>query len=529
MWAIRFLSGPLAGQSVVMQKDQYLIGRNADCDLQIDSNGISKNHCRLVVDNGEITVEDLNSRNGTFVDGRKIVKSPVRPGQKISVNKSLIEIVNISSNIIQMPQLNYQQNAIGQNTPGQHAADFNLNHDPSINNSEPQEKSLSLFGKLKNYMDTVALPGVYKLTEIMELKWLLIIFTALFVTLITALSSVPMTRILKSSVQVESQRRALSITRTLSQMNRQALMQGLESSTSVNYAIREAGVKNAYIISADNGTILSPSSEAGRYPDIKFVHSARKLGQEIVEQIDSSTIGALTPISFFDSTTGNQRAKAFAVVIYDMKSLAVGNKEVLSLFIQTLFLSFLIGGIFCFLLYKLFLYPVVALNSKTEEALQEARTSIDFDYLSEPVQKLTNTISSTLSRVSADSVDNSFQPEFNRQQEMLHLTQLIGFPAITINAVELTISSINEAFTEKTGLQEFELLHHAVSDISDTSLKLSIEDLVEKISTENSQLHVNELEFAGVNHEIIGSSIYGKDNIAYYVFVILPAEGDFEE
>lgn len=517
MWAIRFLTGPLTGQSVLMQKDVYVIGRTPDCDLQINSDGISKNHCKLIVSNGEIIVEDLNSRNGTFVDGRKISKSSVKVGQKISLNKSMIEIVNISNNIIPMPTQQQpaipQQDVMNDSMPGP-------TNEPATNQS--------LFDKTKDYTDSVILPGVYKLNEIMDFKWLLILLTALFITVITALSSVPMTRILKNSVQVESQRRALSISRTLAQMNRQALMQGLENSTSVNYALREAGVKNAYIISNDSGTIIAPSTESGRYPDIDFVHSARKLGQETVQQINSSTIGALTPISFFDSTSGTQRSKAHAVVIYDMKSLAVGGKEVLSLFVQTLFLSFIIGGLFCFFLYKLFLYPLKAINSKTEEALQEGHNSIEFDYLSDSVQKLTGTISSTLSRVSSEAVNDSFQPEFSRQQEMSHLTQLIGFPALIVNAMDLTISSANEAFTEKTGLQEFELIHHTLSEVSDTSLKLSLEDLIEKITADNSQLHINEIEFSGVNHEVIGSSVYGKESISYFVFVILPSEGDFE-
>ncbi len=517
MWAIKFLSGPLAGSSVIMQKDQYTIGRNPDCDLQINSNGISKNHCRLVVTNEEVIIEDLNSRNGTFIDGKKISRAKIEPGQKISINQSLMEVISINENLIQMP---YNQNTQTQNS--------SENEEAPEDSAEKSPEHLSIPEKLKLYIDRVAMPGVYKLTEIIEIKWLLIIMTGLFVTLVTALATVPMTRILKNSVQVESQRRALTISRTLAQMNRQALIQGLESSTSVSYATKEQGVKKAYIISDNDGSVLAPSSEAGRFPDIKFAHTARKLGQESVQQIDGSTIGALTPISYFDSASGTQRAKAHAVVIYDMKSLAVGGKEVVSLFVQTLFLALILGGIFCFLIYKLFEFPIVALNLKTEHALQEGENSIDLEFLSPEVQKLTSTISSTLSRVSDSSEANAFEPEFDRNTEMSTLVQLIGFPAITVQTSDLSIASVNDAFVEKTGTPESELLFHSISDVTDVSLKLSLEDLVEKVAMDSSQMHVNELEFSGVNHEIIGTSIYGKSEIAYYVFVILPADGGDE-
>jgi DNA-binding winged helix-turn-helix (wHTH) protein len=53
-----------------------IVGRDRDCEVCIDSGTISRRHARIVVTNGQATIEDLGSKNGTAVDGRR-VKAPV--------------------------------------------------------------------------------------------------------------------------------------------------------------------------------------------------------------------------------------------------------------------------------------------------------------------------------------------------------------------------------------------------------------------------------------------------------------------
>lgn len=49
-----------------------LVGRDGDCAVRIDSATVSRHHARIVVTRGEATVEDLGSKNGTYVDGRPV-------------------------------------------------------------------------------------------------------------------------------------------------------------------------------------------------------------------------------------------------------------------------------------------------------------------------------------------------------------------------------------------------------------------------------------------------------------------------
>ncbi|MCR9202048.1 MAG: SpoIIE family protein phosphatase [Planctomycetaceae bacterium] len=65
------------------------IGRHEDCDVVVESPAISRFHCQIVCEDGRFFLEDLNSRNGTFVNGAPPdVRTLLRDGD-------LVEIANL--------------------------------------------------------------------------------------------------------------------------------------------------------------------------------------------------------------------------------------------------------------------------------------------------------------------------------------------------------------------------------------------------------------------------------------------------
>jgi diguanylate cyclase (GGDEF)-like protein len=74
---VKILSGHEAGRVQLMTGDTLVVGRASTCDLRIDDSSLSRQHCRIRKTNGVFFVEDLESRNGTQVDGVRI-KAPVR-------------------------------------------------------------------------------------------------------------------------------------------------------------------------------------------------------------------------------------------------------------------------------------------------------------------------------------------------------------------------------------------------------------------------------------------------------------------
>ena len=68
------------------------IGRATGADFIVDAALISRVHCRLtVLPGGELELKDLESTNGTFVNGTRVETARVAPGDKIQVGR--VEIV----------------------------------------------------------------------------------------------------------------------------------------------------------------------------------------------------------------------------------------------------------------------------------------------------------------------------------------------------------------------------------------------------------------------------------------------------
>ena len=61
-----------------------LIGRATEADLRLEDPGASRNHCEIVLGNPTL-VRDLNSTNGTFVNGRRITEEPIEDGGVIRI------------------------------------------------------------------------------------------------------------------------------------------------------------------------------------------------------------------------------------------------------------------------------------------------------------------------------------------------------------------------------------------------------------------------------------------------------------
>ena len=70
---LTLVSGPNAGAIYPLLLDENVIGRTRDCAIRIEDPGISRRHARIVRRGPEeYYLEDLGSRNGTFVRGNKV-------------------------------------------------------------------------------------------------------------------------------------------------------------------------------------------------------------------------------------------------------------------------------------------------------------------------------------------------------------------------------------------------------------------------------------------------------------------------
>ena len=75
------------GDSIPLGRDTLVIGRRDKCDILMPFPNISGMHCELTFNEGYWTVRDLNSTNGIKVNGQRVMKKLLHPGDELMIGK----------------------------------------------------------------------------------------------------------------------------------------------------------------------------------------------------------------------------------------------------------------------------------------------------------------------------------------------------------------------------------------------------------------------------------------------------------
>lgn len=89
-------SGPrptliLGNREVVLLDGANVIGRAPDATICCDSAGVSRYHARILIAKGEATLEDLGSKNGTYLRGERVVSAPLSDGDEIRLGTAILK------------------------------------------------------------------------------------------------------------------------------------------------------------------------------------------------------------------------------------------------------------------------------------------------------------------------------------------------------------------------------------------------------------------------------------------------------
>jgi phosphoserine phosphatase RsbU/P len=77
MAILRALRGANPGQVFPIEGEVAILGRHPDCDIVLEAPAVSRQHARIIRQQGRFFIEDLNSRNGTLVNGRPVIERQI--------------------------------------------------------------------------------------------------------------------------------------------------------------------------------------------------------------------------------------------------------------------------------------------------------------------------------------------------------------------------------------------------------------------------------------------------------------------
>lgn len=81
------LSEGLTGRSYELKVDKTTVGRLDDNAFQIPEQSVSSHHCEILLKGSDVVIKDLNSTNGTFINGEKVTEQVLKPGQILKLGQ----------------------------------------------------------------------------------------------------------------------------------------------------------------------------------------------------------------------------------------------------------------------------------------------------------------------------------------------------------------------------------------------------------------------------------------------------------
>ena len=95
-YAFRFISGKYQGGEYPLgESGDVVIGRSSEGDLVLVEDMVSRKHAKVTLASTGITIADLGSTNGTFVNGEKVRRAQLKEGDRILIGTNILKLVTV--------------------------------------------------------------------------------------------------------------------------------------------------------------------------------------------------------------------------------------------------------------------------------------------------------------------------------------------------------------------------------------------------------------------------------------------------
>jgi len=80
------------GRSLRIGATPLVVGRLPECAVTLGDTNVSRRHAQIGIEGGDVVVTDLGSTNGTFLNGRRVTRAVVRPGDEVTIGTSRLRV-----------------------------------------------------------------------------------------------------------------------------------------------------------------------------------------------------------------------------------------------------------------------------------------------------------------------------------------------------------------------------------------------------------------------------------------------------
>ena len=505
MLALRIMKGPAkVGQQIVIEGNTArTLGRAADVDVQLPSNGVSKKHCQVrEVAGSKLEVIDLGSSNGTFVNGLMIKKHLAKPGDTITLHDFVLR-VEIEAPRLAAANTGFSEIGLAPDAFGGAASPSTASPTVSATAAPAQ----------KNFFERTVFPIADNLAQQADVRTLVVGFFILWSIAVASLSIFPFSDTSNIRIEQQAVEVAKLYARQLARVNEtfvkeyeyQRLVPTLDQRVG-----QTPGVLSSMIVDANNGQILAPAELVGR----SLANPESVAGLELLKKVQDENgyakvdsrgvVHALAPIrvGVSDPNNGGAIVSKVAAVSYVEMDATHSNLKAADLVdgaLSAVIFALVMGFLFVAMVYRWTEGNLVVLSDKLEDIIGGKSGTVNVDIQWETLKRIGDQINTIASRSGAGA---------NLSEEKTLEWAMATVESLPVAAAafdqSLVVVSWNHKMENVIGIRAPMALGQ---DISAASRDIAFENTVRELSgralSEPGIPQRKRLDFSGREHEVV--------------------------
>ncbi len=373
----------------ILKEGKNVIGRTEESDIYLDSEFISKRHALITITGSEMVIEDLKSRNGTFVNGIMVQTAKLKLGDRISFQDIILELCPVEKQKIRQP------------APG-------IPLPPS-----------QLLSKWDQFQKTIH-PYLEKMAERVEWKYLTMALFLLFIGISFFVTAPPIVTEMQTKIQTEAIKRAEFVVKRIARENQKyfsiqnnsVVADLLNLSTSA--AEDEERILSVHMVDPKTKRILAPAEKLNQTIDESGILRGTEARSLLIAELDSSRVLISHPIFVYSAEANEEVVAAVVQAIYNIEGIGLSSSEYYGLLLRSLLFILLIGALFYFLFTHLTSIEFKKMHHEIESAAKKGYHHLELRTKFEEAKNIVHSINKIFKKT-RELISNL--PEGLRKQE----------------------------------------------------------------------------------------------------------------
>ncbi|MBT7608753.1 MAG: FHA domain-containing protein [Bacteriovoracaceae bacterium] len=516
MYKLVVIGGKLRGQEFVLEDGETIFGKSDECDIILTIDGISKKHMNITVTDDVAYIVDLDSSNGTFLNGKIIKRATAKNGDKITLPHLIMQVVYVEEKKILIHKV------------------------VSEEDEEEDEESFldggvapdNLPGKILHLFKYKLMRIVHGINEEYEWRILFGIILTVFIITSVILIITPVLQSTKNILLYETAKRGAHYAEEIGRMNARALESKNLDQVNTEFLNQEDGVQTYQLFDLE-GRIVRPLEKLNDYISEPLSVQVREWalktsddnGKKVYKKILSGDeIGIGKKIMAYNAKIGVFEAVGIIAIRFAPKSLAVEATKSQKAYLESIVTSMLVAIIFFGIVYYMTVRPLEELKFQIEDALRGRRRNLKSRYLMSELDGLRDSINSILQRnreLQNEEVDEFGEAESDEKYVSLLKEFMAGSGTATmvLNS-EKNLKYINLEGEDLTGIRESAASDMSLLDVSrEKGFGATCIELCDGSASNSGYLQEGRYELQGIDYKICVTALMGVDNFAKAFYI----------